>query len=159
MARIHVYCKKCGSVRWLQRDTLEEDRCYVCDSLMSFLPKEYIGEKNLFTEEEEERIRNDLVKTSSEFDPYIFEHRDEIRAQRRDAFRRMMDEKEAYVRKMNNRRLRISDDSCQPKCPTCSSMNIERISGVSKVMNAGLFGILGNKRKMQFKCKNCGYMW
>lgn len=154
----HIYCKKCGSIRYLFKDISEEE-CFVCNSFMSLVPVEYEKDKIVFTDEEEERIRNNLVKTSSEFDPYIFEHRDEIRAQRREAFNKRMEEGEAYVRKMNNRRLRISDDSCQPKCPTCSSMNIERISGVSKVMNAGLFGILGNKRKMQFKCKNCGYMW
>lgn len=46
-----------------------------------------------------------------------------------------------------------------PKCPTCSSTNITRISTASKVINAGVFGLLGNKRKKTFHCNNCRYEW
>lgn len=46
-----------------------------------------------------------------------------------------------------------------PKCPTCNSTNITRISTTSKVVNVAMFGFLGQKRKHQFKCKNCGYEW
>ncbi len=46
-----------------------------------------------------------------------------------------------------------------PKCPTCSSTNITCISTTSKVVNVAMFGLLGQKRKHQFKCKNCGYEW
>lgn len=45
------------------------------------------------------------------------------------------------------------------KCPTCGSTDVERISATAKVVNIGLFGIFGNKRKKQFKCKSCRYMW
>lgn len=46
-----------------------------------------------------------------------------------------------------------------PKCPTCSSTNITRISTTAKVINAGMFGLLGNKRKKTFHCNNCKYEW
>lgn len=46
-----------------------------------------------------------------------------------------------------------------PKCPTCSSTNITRISTASKVINAGMFGLLGNRRKKTFHCNNCKYEW
>lgn len=46
-----------------------------------------------------------------------------------------------------------------PHCPTCNSTNIHKISVTSKAINAGLFGLLGNKRKKQFHCNNCGYEW
>lgn len=46
-----------------------------------------------------------------------------------------------------------------PKCPTCNSENIHKISSTEKAINVGLFGIFGNKRKKQFHCKNCGYEW
>ncbi len=47
-----------------------------------------------------------------------------------------------------------------PKCPTCSSTDIERISTKSKVGRAIMFGILaaGSIGKT-FKCNNCGYKW
>lgn len=47
----------------------------------------------------------------------------------------------------------------QPKCPTCQSTNIKKISATSKATNAALFGLFGNKRKKQFHCNNCGYEW
>lgn len=46
-----------------------------------------------------------------------------------------------------------------PKCPTCNSTNIHKISVTSKAINAGMFGLFGNKRKKQFHCDNCGYEW
>lgn len=53
----------------------------------------------------------------------------------------------------------IQESSNIPKCPTCNSTNITRISTTSKVVNVAMFGFLGQKRKHQFKCKNCGYEW
>lgn len=44
-------------------------------------------------------------------------------------------------------------------CPTCQSTNVVRISLMSKAINVYAFGVFGNKRKKQFKCNNCGYMW
>lgn len=46
-----------------------------------------------------------------------------------------------------------------PKCPTCQSTNIKKISVTSKATNAVLFGLFGNKRKKQFHCNSCGYEW
>lgn len=48
-----------------------------------------------------------------------------------------------------------------PKCPTCGSTNIRRISTAEKAVNAGMFGLLGNKRTYQFECMNpnCKYKW
>ena len=55
--------------------------------------------------------------------------------------------------------LQQQESSNTPKCPTCNSTNITRISTTSKVVNVAMFGFLGQKRKHQFKCKNCGYEW
>ena len=48
-----------------------------------------------------------------------------------------------------------------PKCPTCGSTNIRRMSATEKVVNVGMFGLFGNKRKYQFEClnPNCKYKW
>ncbi len=47
-----------------------------------------------------------------------------------------------------------------PRCPTCQSTKIEKISKKSKVGSAVLWGVfvLGKVSKT-FKCKNCGYSW
>ena len=46
-----------------------------------------------------------------------------------------------------------------PKCPTCGSTDIVRISTTSKMINIAAFGLLGNKRKKTFHCNDCKYEW
>lgn len=46
-----------------------------------------------------------------------------------------------------------------PKCPTCGSTNIRKISTTRKVAGAIGFGLLSKTAKSQFECKNCGYKW
>lgn len=46
-----------------------------------------------------------------------------------------------------------------PKCPTCGSTQIKKISATSKVFGAAMFGLFSKTAKSQFCCKNCGYKW
>lgn len=71
------------------------------------------------------------------------------------------DETSSKQRIAENIRLNSSKESVKnlPKCPTCQSTNIKKMSTTSKAINAGLFGVLGNRRKKQFHCNNCGYEW
>ena len=47
----------------------------------------------------------------------------------------------------------------KPKCPTCNSQNLKKISTTSKAVNTIAFGIFGTKRNKTFHCNNCGYEW
>lgn len=49
----------------------------------------------------------------------------------------------------------------KPKCPTCGTENIRKISDAERGANAFMFGLMGNKRKCQFECinPNCKYKW
>lgn len=47
----------------------------------------------------------------------------------------------------------------KPKCPTCNSTNLKKISATSKVLNTAVFGLFGTKRNKTFHCNNCGYEW
>lgn len=58
----------------------------------------------------------------------------------------------------NNPFFQIREDNI-PKCPTCGSTNIQKISTVSKIVGASLFGLLSRTANSQFKCNNCGYKW
>ena len=46
-----------------------------------------------------------------------------------------------------------------PKCPTCHSTNISKISGTKKAIHGIAFGLLSKTATSQFECKNCGYKW
>ena len=46
-----------------------------------------------------------------------------------------------------------------PKCPTCGSTDISKISTASKAVSVGLFGIFSSKIRKQFHCNSCKYEW
>lgn len=47
----------------------------------------------------------------------------------------------------------------QPKCPTCNSTNIRKISSTKKAASIIGFGLLSNNIGKTYECKNCGYKW
>lgn len=46
-----------------------------------------------------------------------------------------------------------------PKCPTCGSPDVEKISLTSKVVGGALFGLFSSNVRKTMHCKNCGYKW
>ena len=46
-----------------------------------------------------------------------------------------------------------------PRCPTCQSTNIQKISLASKAVGGYMFGIFSSNVRNTFKCNNCGYKW
>ena len=53
---------------------------------------------------------------------------------------------------------KVEEDN-KPKCPTCGSTNIEKISLGKKAVGGALFGILSSNVRKSMHCKNCGYKW
>ena len=144
------YCKKCGRIAQESYDSNQEI-CDYCNSIMQYIPKQFLlGKRGVAINDElKEQFIDEYIKSSPEFDQYLFDHRDE------DLHNRRMENKA----KLEHGKAVLEEQSRTPKCPTCSSTNITRISTTSKVVNVAMFGLLGQKRKHQFKCKNCGYEW
>lgn len=46
-----------------------------------------------------------------------------------------------------------------PKCPTCCSTKIKKISGLSKAGSVAMWGIFSRKVYKQWHCNNCGSEW
>lgn len=44
-------------------------------------------------------------------------------------------------------------------CPTCSSTNIRKMSGVERGASIATFGLFSKKINKTFKCNGCGYTW
>lgn len=47
----------------------------------------------------------------------------------------------------------------QPKCPTCQSENVKKISVAKKATHGFIFGIFSKTAFSQFECCSCGYKW
>lgn len=46
-----------------------------------------------------------------------------------------------------------------PKCPTCGSPDIQKISTTERAVSVIGLGLFSKKINKTFKCKNCGHMW
>lgn len=46
-----------------------------------------------------------------------------------------------------------------PKCPTCGSTNISKISTASKAIGFAAVGVFSSNFGKSFRCDNCGYRW
>lgn len=46
-----------------------------------------------------------------------------------------------------------------PKCPTCQSINIEKVPISSRILDGFFFGRHSIEGRAQFHCKNCDYRW
>lgn len=96
----------------------------------------------IFNDDLKEQFINEYIKSSPEFDQYLFDHRDQD----------MFEQRMAY-------RAAISQQSNQPKCPTCGSTNIQKISGTKRWLSAGLFGLASSDIGKSMVCRSCGYKW
>lgn len=47
----------------------------------------------------------------------------------------------------------------KPKCPTCGSTDLRKVSVGAKTVSVGLFGIFSQKVKKTWHCNSCGYEW
>lgn len=46
-----------------------------------------------------------------------------------------------------------------PRCPTCGSTDIRKLSAATRGVSLGLFGLASKTARSQFVCDNCGYKW
>lgn len=146
------YCKKCGRILQQYQGDVREHKCDCCKSDTYPVPEKYLleGFDIVFKDKETEQLLiEELIKTSPEFDQYLFNHRDEILAKQSAEFNAKMAHGKAI----------LEECSHQPECPTCHSKNVQRISGLERGASIIGLGIFSKKINKSFKCKNCGYTW
>lgn len=59
----------------------------------------------------------------------------------------------------NNEHDRQVATTFSPKCPTCGSPDVKKISDLRRGAHAVAWGLLSTTARSQFECKNCGYKW
>lgn len=52
-----------------------------------------------------------------------------------------------------------TEQSNVPKCPTCGSTNIKKISATKRYVSTGLFGLASSDLGHTQQCNDCGYKW
>lgn len=140
------YCRKCGRIIFSMDDS---KKCDCCQQQVYLIPEEYKGKGSYKT------YQNDLwdkyVKTSPEFDLYLFEHRDEILAQKSAKFNAAMEHGKAILEG------RDKGNKFGVECPYCQATNVKKISVSSKAVHTAVFGIFSlGKTSKQWHCNKCG---
>lgn len=52
-----------------------------------------------------------------------------------------------------------SQQQTGPRCPTCGSTRVKKISLSSKVVGGAMVGLFSSNIRNTFKCESCGYKW
>lgn len=145
MKTILAYCDKCGS--WYIDVDFDKDNCYFCKNFpLKEIPYQYTDNFRWRDGDGKQAFIEEVVKKSPNLDPYLFEHKDEIIQAENDAMRAKMEHGKAILAGL-------------PKCPTCSSTNIQKIGIGERAVSVYMLGIFSRKINKSFKCKNCGYTW
>lgn len=142
------YCKKCGRIVYFILES-DDKICDCCKSTAYPVPNEYLDCEFSVDPNKKEEFIEKYIKPSPEFDPYLFEHRDEILA------RENMKLNTALAHGASI----LEEKSRVPKCPTCGSTNIKKISGTKRWLSTGLFGLASSNIGKSMCCQNCGYKW
>ena len=125
-------CKICG-----YRNENKLSECPVCHG------------KNSFFNEEEDTLN--AIST----DPQFLKAMQELKEKDIIEYELKMSQFRSQVEQKNKAR----EEANRPKCPTCGSTNIEKISAGKKIKGSMLFGIFSSDVRKTMHCKNCGYKW
>lgn len=142
------YCKKCGRIVYFMLES-DDKICDCCKSTAYPVPNEYLDCEFSVDPNKKEEFIEKYIKPSPEFDPYLFEHRDEILA------RENMKLNAALAHGASI----LEEQSRVPKCPTCGSLNVEKISTGKKIFGGAMFGLFSSDVRNTMHCKNCGAKW
>ncbi|MDP4117905.1 MAG: hypothetical protein Q8873_01795 [Bacillota bacterium] len=143
---VFKYCKKCKDEKrepWyrLYPDTGKDIICEIHSEIMQTMP--------LTTDEF--FLITDISQDVSFLEAMIKLKQDDIieYQSRMSQFKNQIQQQEQSKKQEDN----------TPKCPTCGSANIEKISLSSKVVGGALFGLFSSNVRKTMHCKNCGYKW
>lgn len=143
------YCERCGRIC---RSDKNRGSCDCCGSESYHpVPEKYWDEGEVFmSDEQEELLRAELVKTSPVFDEYLFNHRDDnMRAKWAEAEAALAHGRAILEGRDKGNRFGI-------ECPYCHATNIRKVSLAGRAVSAGIFGLGSKKIGKQWHCNKCG---
>lgn len=149
MSLILCYCEKCGQINDIsgkKSNNLINVNCTGCGKVgyLKPVPEEYLNNSGRGIKTGlHDKFKENVIKSSLNFDQECWDRRVEIIYKHNDEL-------------LKNDKVRQGN---VPKCPTCQSTNLKKISITSKTVNTALFGLFGTKRHKTFHCNSCGYEW
>lgn len=150
-----MYCKKCGRV------VQDASICDICGTNTYKVPEKYWldGLDFLISDDSEKILIEECIKSSPEFDEELFNSRDEILARKNAEYEQKMAIGDAIRNGADVKTAFRNGGQNMPKCPTCGSLKVEKISTGKKVFGGAMFGLFSSDVRNTMHCKNCGYKW
>ena len=141
------YCKKCGRVV-LTSPNSDDYNCDYCRAKTYPVPQKYWFDDMGYSisEEQEQLLLEELVKTAPEFDQYLFEHRGPDMARESAKFQAQLEYGKAILAEKNRK----------VKCSYCGSANVRKIGAFERVLSTSFMGFGSKKVGKQFHCNHCG---
>lgn len=154
-------CPKCGELIGGKRECL---RCHYTN----VIPTEYnvsIVEHMVFEQRPstfakfKQGLRERYTINSDVFDEQKYQELLDFEQKQKNEHKVMTDEDYDRIQEEHKQYEQASKSQNIPKCPTCGSTNIEKISTSKKLTGGLMFGLFSKDAKSTFKCKSCGYKW
>lgn len=153
------YCPFCG----MEKQDYDNTVCRWCGNEMQMFEalhgRNYYWERandiyhrddhKVATEEEIHSILLEEARQNPQFDEKLAE----------ECFKKWRKWADEENKKSSARKLEKQKQANVPKCPTCGSTDVVKISTASKVVGGAMFGLFSKTARSQFKCNNCGYKW
>lgn len=133
------YCPKCGNITCSQK----EEKCDFCNE--SYITTDYEWSSG---GSERKKILEEYVKPNPLFDEEVYNLRVGKEKRQQQATLDMMRMEKQQAQRAN-----------VPKCPTCGSTNVEKISTAKKAFGFAMVGLFSSNLGKTMRCKNCGYKW
>lgn len=146
------YCKKCGRiVQCLSEEQIKP--CDYCQSVLYPVPNEYTigGVGTVISKDLQEQFINEYIKSSPEFDQYLFNHRvQDLYNRRRENEAKIAHGKSILEGKDKGNKFGV-------ECPYCHATNVKKITNTSKAVHTAFFGIFSlSRNSKQWHCNECG---
>lgn len=135
-------CPKCGYILAPFESRYSDEICRYCGTLVEFIPEEY---RSLPWEAAMDKYCKDHIIINPE-KRVAYKDRKEI----------MKIESEMYDRELE-RRYPVQENV--PKCPTCGSTDVEKLTSLDRGVSVSVLGPFSNKINKSFKCRDCKYTW
>ncbi len=138
------YCPKCGYITCSQKG----EKCNFCNEPYvttdyESRPDDWRGGKSIY-----KTILEEYVKPNPLFDEELYNKRVGVEKSQQEATLNQMRMEKRQAQRAN-----------VPKCPTCGSTNVEKISTAQKAFGFALVGLFSSNLGKTMHCKNCGYKW
>ena len=155
-----MYCEKCGFIGHI----LFSKQCKHCKTKMKILSEDMKYKYHIFVEDWVEIYKEEIAHRKDNFvtnelqsNPLfsIEEYNKQINKQIEveNEISEYQKKKQLEIQSKNLKTM--NNNNCVPKCPTCGSTNIKKISTTNRIVSTGLFGLASSKIGKQWHCNNC----